>query len=161
DTFNNYFMPETAQAAVHVLEDAGFHVTVPAGHLCCGRPLYDYGFLDRARRYLLHVIGRLRDDIAARTPVVVLEPSCAAVFRDEPRNPPPENGQARTLGQNPFLLSELLTSSHARALGYEPPRLERRALVQGHCHHKAVMRFQAEEQIMGAMQLHAEVLTSG
>ena len=48
DTFNNYFFPETAQAAVEVLEHAGFRVTVPNGHLCCGRPLYDYGMLDLA-----------------------------------------------------------------------------------------------------------------
>src|SRR5205085_10388240 len=45
DTFNNYFFPETAQAAVEVLEGAGYEVKVPRGHLCCGRPLYDYGFL--------------------------------------------------------------------------------------------------------------------
>jgi Fe-S oxidoreductase len=161
DTFNNYFTPEVAQAAVMVLEDAGFQVSVPRAHLCCGRPLYDYGFLDRARRYLLHVLHRLRDDIAARTPMVVLEPSCAAVFRDELKNLLPENGQARTLAQNTFVLSELLTGSHAHALGYEPPQLARRALVQGHCHHKAILHFDAEKQVMDSMQLQSEVLSAG
>ena len=48
DTFNNYFQPEDGKAAVEVLEDAGFQVVVPQGHLCCGRPLYDYGMLDLA-----------------------------------------------------------------------------------------------------------------
>src|SRR5262249_56248066 len=43
DTFNNYFRPETAQAAVAVLEDAGYQVAIPRQALCCGRPLYDYG----------------------------------------------------------------------------------------------------------------------
>jgi Fe-S oxidoreductase len=161
DTFNNYFTPEVAQAAVIVLEDAGFQVEVPRGHLCCGRPLYDYGFLDRARRYLRHVLARLRDDIAARTPVVVLEPSCAAVFRDELKNLLPEDGHARTLAQSTFLLSELLVSSHARALGYEVPQLARRALVQGHCHHKAIMRMSAEKQVLEHMGMEAEVLPSG
>ncbi len=47
DTFNNYFFPDTAQAAVEVLEHFGYQVSVPRQHLCCGRPLYDYGFLDR------------------------------------------------------------------------------------------------------------------
>jgi Fe-S oxidoreductase len=161
DTFNNYFTPETAQAAVMVLEDAGFQVRVPRGHLCCGRPLYDYGFLDRARRYLHHVLDRLRDDLAARTPVVVLEPSCAAVFRDELRNLLPEDGHARTLAQSTFLLSELLVSSHTRALGYEVPRLARRAVVQGHCHHKAIMGTSAAEQVLERMDVEAEVLASG
>src|SRR5262249_15548694 len=73
DTFNNYFTPETARAAVTVLEDAGFQVTVPRTHLCCGRPLYDYGFLDEARRYLLRALAGLHDEIKARTPMVVLE----------------------------------------------------------------------------------------
>ena len=58
DTFNNYFSPETAQAAVEVLEHSGFQVQVPMQHLCCGRPLYDYGFLDRAKRYLQNVLRR-------------------------------------------------------------------------------------------------------
>ncbi len=50
DTFNNYFHPEVAAAATEVLEDAGFRVVVPRAPLCCGRPLYDYGFLDSGRR---------------------------------------------------------------------------------------------------------------
>ncbi len=70
DTFNNHFTPETAEAAVLVLEDAGFQVVVPRGHLCCGRPLYDYGFLDRARRYLRRVVLSLEAEIKARTPMV-------------------------------------------------------------------------------------------
>src|SRR5437764_6563481 len=49
DTFNNYFFPETAVAAVDVLEAAGFQVTIPSRPLCCGRPLYDFGMLDLAK----------------------------------------------------------------------------------------------------------------
>jgi ferredoxin len=45
DTFNNHFYPETAKAAVAVLEAAGFQVRVPVRHICCGRPLYDFGML--------------------------------------------------------------------------------------------------------------------
>jgi FAD/FMN-containing dehydrogenase/Fe-S oxidoreductase len=161
DTFNNYFTPDAARAAVEVLESAGFQVSVPRLHLCCGRPLYDYGFLDRAERYARRVLIALEDEIKARTPVVVLEPSCAAVFRDELRGLFPDDGQARLLAESTFLLSEFLVSPHALALGYTPPRLERRALVQGHCHHKAIMRFDAEEQVLGRMGLDAQVLASG
>ena len=48
DTFNNYFFPNTAKAAVEVLEGAGYRVIVPKQALCCGRPLYDFGMIGRA-----------------------------------------------------------------------------------------------------------------
>ena len=80
DTFNNYFMPETAQAAVEVLEDAGCEVEVLQQHLCCGRPLYDYGFLDMAKSYLHRNLDALAPYIEDGTPMVVLEPSCCSVF---------------------------------------------------------------------------------
>jgi Fe-S oxidoreductase len=59
DTFNNYFLPETAQAAVEVLEAFGHRVEIPQKHLCCGRPLYDQGMLDTAKRYLERVLDKL------------------------------------------------------------------------------------------------------
>src|SRR4029078_3809505 len=99
DTFNNYLTPETARAAGEVLEDAGFTVEVPRGHLCCGRPLYDFGLLDRAREYLRNVMEVLRPQLAAGVPIVVLEPSCASVFRDELRSLFPEERWAQKLAQ--------------------------------------------------------------
>src|SRR5581483_5740410 len=63
DTFNNYFFPETAQAATEVLENVGCDVHVPESHLCCGRPLYDYGFLDAAKRYLQRILQTLQPEI--------------------------------------------------------------------------------------------------
>ncbi len=83
DTFNNYFLPTTARAAVEVLETAGFRVTVPQANLCCGRPLYDFGMLDRAERLLLEILDQLEPEIEAGIPIIGLEPSCVAVFRDE------------------------------------------------------------------------------
>ena len=83
DTFNNYFLPATANAAVEVLEAAGFRVTIPRANLCCGRPLYDFGMLDRAERLLLEILDQLEPEIEAGIPVIGLEPSCVAVFRDE------------------------------------------------------------------------------
>src|SRR5206468_5559829 len=61
DTFSNHFEPEVAIAAVEELEDAGFQVQIPRGRVCCGRPLYDYGFLGLARRYLERTIAGLRE----------------------------------------------------------------------------------------------------
>jgi Fe-S oxidoreductase len=104
-------------------------------------------------------MASLHEEIQARTPIVVLEPSCASVLRDELENLFPEDGHARTLSESTFLLSEFLTSP--RALDYRLPELRRRALVQGHCHHKAVMRMDAEQQVFSKMGLEAEVLASG
>jgi FAD/FMN-containing dehydrogenase/Fe-S oxidoreductase len=145
DTFNNYFHPETAKAAVEVLEDAGFQIVVPKADLCCGRPLYDYGMLDRAKRWLAQILSSLRDEIEAGTPMVGLEPSCVAVFRDELLQMFPENVNARRLSQQTFTLGEFLMK---KAPGYQPPKLARQALLHGHCHHKAIMKTTCEEELL-------------
>ena len=161
DTFNNHFTPEVAQAAVDVLEDAGFRVDVPRKHLCCGRPLYDYGMLDLAKRYLEGILSALGEEITARTPIIVLEPSCCAVFRDELPALLGGRGNARMLSEQVVTLSEFLTSGRVRASGWSPPQLDAKAIVQGHCHHKAIMKFEPQKRVMKEMGLDVEVLESG
>ena len=158
DTFNNYFMPETAQAAVEVLESAGCKVEVLGRHLCCGRPLYDYGFLDMAKSYLRRNLRALGPYVSEQIPMVVLEPSCCSVFRDELHSLFPESAAARQLAENTFTLSEFYEK---KLPGYEPPRVDREAIIQGHCHHKAVMRLKDEEALMDKMHLAYTVLESG
>jgi FAD/FMN-containing dehydrogenase/Fe-S oxidoreductase len=158
DTFNNYFFPETAKAAVEVLEAAGFHVVVPLDHLCCGRPLYDFGMLDLAKRQLLRILNTLRSDIEAGTPIVGLEPSCVAVFRDELINLFPQDQDARRLCDQIFTLSEFLTR-HAGE--FRVPPLPRQAVVHGHCHHKAIMGLDAEVEMFKKLRLDYELLDSG
>jgi Fe-S oxidoreductase len=148
DTFNNHFLPSTAKAAVEVLEAIGFTVTVPRAHLCCGRPLYDVGMLDRAKSLLLQIMDQLLPEIESGTPIVVLEPSCAAVFRDELTNLFPTDARAQRLSKQVFLLSEFL-EKHAG--DFELPKLARQALVHGHCHHKAIMKMTAEEAVLSRM----------
>ena len=148
DTFNNHFLPGTAQAAVEVLETAGFDVLVPHAHLCCGRALYDLGMLDRAKSLLLDIMDELLPEIEARTPIVVLEPSCAAVFRDEALNLFPKDERAHALSQQVFLLSEFLEKY---APDFPLPPLARKALIHGHCHHKAIMKMTAEESVLRRM----------
>ncbi len=150
DTFNNYFYPQTAQAAVEVLEAAGFEVLVPQANLCCGRPLYDFGMLDRAQRLLLDTLDVLGPKIAAGIPVVGLEPSCVAVFRDELCNLFPDDDRARRLSQQTFLLSEFLEK---KAPHFTVPPLHRKALVHGHCHHKAIMKMTDEEAVLSRIGL--------
>jgi FAD/FMN-containing dehydrogenase/Fe-S oxidoreductase len=156
DTFNNFFFPHTARAAVEVLEAAGRQVIIPNKILCCGRPLYDYGMLDRAKRQLREILDELRPLIRAGIPVVGLEPSCLAVFRDELTNLFPDDEDARRLGRQSFLLSEFLVKE-----GYHPPRLQGKALVHGHCHHKALMGMQDEEKLLQEVGLELETPDSG
>jgi FAD/FMN-containing dehydrogenase/Fe-S oxidoreductase len=151
DTFNNHFLPSTAKAAAEVLEAAGFEVTVPRANLCCGRPLYDVGMLDRAKALLLQIMDELLPEIEAATPIVVLEPSCAAVFRDELINLFPKDERAQSLSKQVFLLSEFLEKN---AKDFPLPNLPRRALIHGHCHHKALMKMTAEESVLARMGIN-------
>jgi FAD/FMN-containing dehydrogenase/Fe-S oxidoreductase len=146
DTFNNYFLPSTARAAVEVLETAGFRVVVPHANLCCGRPLYDFGMLDRAETLLLQILDELEPEIEAGIPIVGLEPSCISVFRDELLNLFPHDERARKLSRQTFLLSEFLE----RSLNQNAPlpQLNRKALLHGHCHHKSIMKMTAEESLL-------------
>ncbi|HET8631220.1 MAG TPA: FAD-linked oxidase C-terminal domain-containing protein, partial [Thermomicrobiales bacterium] len=145
DTFNNYFHPATARAAVEVLEAAGFRVAIPEVSLCCGRPLYDWGMLDLAGRLLRQILDALRDDIAAGVPVVGLEPSCVSVFRDELIGLFPHDEDARRLSQQTYLLGEFL---ERRATDHRWPQLRRKALLHGHCHQKAILSLDAAESLL-------------
>ncbi|MGC1448830.1 MAG: heterodisulfide reductase-related iron-sulfur binding cluster, partial [Candidatus Sulfotelmatobacter sp.] len=145
DTFNNYFHPATAKAAVEVLEAAGYQVILPQANLCCGRPLYDFGMLDRAESLLLDILDELSPEIEAGIPVVGLEPSCVAVFRDELLNLFPHDQRAQALSKQTFLLSEFLDRNSYQA---PLPQLKRKALLHGHCHHKSIMKMTAEESLL-------------
>jgi FAD/FMN-containing dehydrogenase/Fe-S oxidoreductase len=158
DTFNNYFHPGVAKAAVRALEHAGHRVVVPDGHLCCGRPLYDYGFLPEAKRYLDRVLRAMAPHIEASTPVVVLEPSCASVFRDELRGLYPDDEMATKFAGQVKLLSELLAADDST---YSPPKLSGKAIGQGHCHHKSILGFDDERKLLERMGLDFKLLSSG
>ncbi|HKW98280.1 MAG TPA: FAD-linked oxidase C-terminal domain-containing protein [Bryobacteraceae bacterium] len=158
DTFNNYFHPEVAAAAVEVLEAAGFEVLVPAANVCCGRPLYDFGMLDLAKRWLAKTLDILRPQIESGVPMVGLEPSCVAVFRDEMPDLLAHDEDAKRLQHQTFTLAEFLEK---KAPGYQPPQLHRKALVHGHCHQKAILGMDAEEKLFSKMGLDAAVLDDG
>jgi len=156
DTFNNHFFPHTAKAAVEVLEDAGFRVTVPKQRLCCGRPLYDFGFLEQAKQHLREILTTLQHEIAAGTPIVCLEPSCAAVFRDELKNLFPNDEAASRLQKQVFLFADFLEQA-----GYKPSPLGGKALLHGHCHQKALFSMTPEQRMLKAMAIEPELLDSG
>ncbi|HSM87610.1 MAG TPA: FAD-linked oxidase C-terminal domain-containing protein [Candidatus Limnocylindrales bacterium] len=158
DTFNNFFLPRTARAAVSVLENAGYQVLVPTQHICCGRPLYDYGFLDMAKEYLENVMSVLMPYIDSGAPVVVLEPSCWSVLRDEINGLFPGRRETRKIMENTFLLSEFLV----QRAEYRPPVLHLGGVMHAHCHHKSIVKGAEHEQtLLEKMQMGVRALTDG
>jgi FAD/FMN-containing dehydrogenase/Fe-S oxidoreductase len=158
DTWNNHFLPETAQAAVRVLEAAGFQVLVPRVALCCGRPLYDYGMLGHAKKLLRKTLLVLGPHIRSGTFVVGLEPSCVSVFRGELVDLLPHDDDAKRLRDQSLLLEEFLTR---HAPHFTPPRLARKAVVHGHCHAKSVLGFDSQKALFDAAGVDYTILDSG
>jgi FAD/FMN-containing dehydrogenase/Fe-S oxidoreductase len=143
DTWNNYYHPQTLAAAESLLTEAGFTVTIPKGHICCGRPLYDFGLLAAARSYLARVLDRMAPQIEAGLPFIFLEPSCASVFKDEMLELFPNDARAQRLSHQVFLLADFLA---AKAPNFAAGRLAgAHILLHGHCHHKAVFGGPANE----------------
>jgi FAD/FMN-containing dehydrogenase/Fe-S oxidoreductase len=166
DTFTNHLTPTPGRAAIEVLTALGFRVRLPDRPLCCGRPLYDFGMLPRARRLLLQVLDTLRDDIAAGTPVVGVEPSCLAVFRDELGKLLPDDADAARLAAQTFSLSEFVLAHRDRfdaalaRVGADRAN-PAAARLQAHCHQKAAWGTAADLEVLAALGVDAEVLANG
>ena len=143
DTFNNHFHTEVGVACVEALEAAGFRVLMPSQHVCCGRPLYDYGFLDMAERYLRRTLAQLREVIRQGIPIVGMEPSCLAVFRDEMPKLLPNNQDAARMRENCYHWAEFFEKHNVPV-----PKLEGKAVVWGHCHHKATGGINGEMKLL-------------
>ncbi|MEU6668999.1 FAD-linked oxidase C-terminal domain-containing protein [Streptomyces sp. NPDC046727] len=159
DTFSTYFHPSVARSAVRVLEDAGFRVAVPSRPVCCGLTWISTGQLPTAKRVLRHSLGVLSPYLEAGTPVIGLEPSCTAVFRaDAPELLSGDQDVQRLAGQTRTLAEQLV---HHAPDGWRPPWLARQATVQTHCHQHAVMKFDADRELMRRAHLDAEVLDEG
>ncbi len=158
DTFNNHFHPQHAKDAVEALEYLGFEVCVPKASLCCGRPLYDYGMLTLAKKMLKQIMEELKHEILDGTPIIGLEPSCISVFRDELTNLFPSDINAKRLKNQTFMLSEFL---YHNLKDYKFKPLHKKALIQGHCHHKSVIHFEYEQEILKRLGLDFQILDAG
>jgi FAD/FMN-containing dehydrogenase/Fe-S oxidoreductase len=179
DTFTNYVNPEVGQAAVEVLEHLGYQVALPPSGLCCGRPLYDYGFLDRAKIQLRQILTALQSPLEAGLPIIVLEPSCAAVFKDELVNLFPDDPLAQKMKAQTFLLSEFLLKASSPLVGEErgggtasgpfPPiptfphqgGRAMKALLQTHCHQKSVLSASADRDLLERLGFEVQEPESG
>jgi Fe-S oxidoreductase len=154
DTFNRYFEPENARAAVAVLTAAGYQVHLPPAAdggrpLCCGRTFLAAGLVDEARAEARRTIETLKPYVERGVPVVGLEPSCLLGLRDEFLSllPGAESGK---LAMNAFLFEEFLAREHAAGrlnLKLRPLR-EKKAWLHGHCHQKAFAAMPAVESVL-------------
>jgi len=132
DSFNNHFRPATALAAQKLLEAAGCAVELPRAHVCCGRPYYDFGLLERARAALARVLDTLAPQLERGLSIVVLEPGCLSVFRDELHQLFRHDARAERLARSVTSLSELLNRK-----GFQV-RMREKVLMHAHCHQKAL-----------------------
>src|SRR5438067_2377784 len=114
--------------------------------------------LKTAERLLRQILETLEPQISAGTPIVGLEPSCIAVFRDELVNLFPKDENAQRLSKQSYLLSEFL---EMYVPNYQPPQLQRKAVVHGHCHHKSIMGMGPELAVLKQLGLDFELLDSG
>jgi FAD/FMN-containing dehydrogenase/Fe-S oxidoreductase len=145
DTFTNHFAPEVGQAAVRVLEAAGYSVRITGKPVCCGLTWISTGQLDGARRQLRRSLDALDDAVRAGLPVVGLEPSCTAVLRGEITELLPGDPRARQVRAATRTLAEVLTETGT----WEPPDLTGvRVVAQPHCHHHAVMGWHADSALL-------------
>jgi FAD/FMN-containing dehydrogenase/Fe-S oxidoreductase len=158
DTFTNHLHPHVGHAAVEVLEDAGWRVTMPAEPVCCGLTWISTGQLPMARRVLARTIRQLADHARSGRLIVGLEPSCTAVFRSDLGELFPHDEDVHRIERQVVTLAELLRE---HSPGWQPPRLERKAMIQVHCHQHAVLGFEADLALMQDMGIDAERLDSG
>jgi Fe-S oxidoreductase len=153
DTFTEGFAPSQGLAALRVLQAAGFTVEVPRANLCCGRPLYDRGFLKQARRLLGQILDAFEPELDSDVPIVVLEPSCEAVFHDELLNLFPADPRARRLDKMALGLGAFVQAHPTEFDAALPGRLEAATVLHGHCHQKATVGMGAEEATLRSIGL--------
>jgi Fe-S oxidoreductase len=145
DTFTEHFAPEVGQAAVRVLEAAGYAVQLTSQPVCCGLTWISTGQLDGARKQLRRSLAALDAAVRAGVPIVGLEPSCTAVLRGEITELLPGDPRAAQVRAATRTLAELLAATP----GWGPPDLDGvPAVAQPHCHHHAVMGWQPDAALL-------------
>lgn len=156
DSFNNGFTPKVLEAGVTVLEALGFTVKLMKRHVCCGRPYYDVGMIDEAKSNIEQILSQLEPVLDDGLPVIVLEPSCLSVFRDEMPGLFPTDQRARQLEKSIMTLSEFIKDR-----GLDLPSINEDVRIHGHCHQKSCGGMGAEQGILEKLGGKGQVIAAG
>lgn len=147
DTFTQWFEPGPGQATVTVLKAAGYRPVVTTRQVCCGLTHVTTGQLDEAAERAEDLVTELLPHVRAGRLVVGVEPSCLATIRDDvPRLvAASREAEAREVAAATRTLAELLGETPQ----WSPPSLEGvTALAQPHCHHAAVLGWEADAALL-------------
>ncbi|MGW3099449.1 FAD-binding and (Fe-S)-binding domain-containing protein [Streptomyces sp. NPDC001102] len=161
DTFTNFFHPHIGQAAVELVERAGWRVALPQEPLCCGLTWISTGQLGVAERVLKRTVRALAGHVRSGGLVVGMEPSCTTVFRSDMGELFPGDRDVRRLSEQTVTLAELLVD---HSPGYEPPQVpdrSARAVAQVHCHQHAVLGWESDQELLRRAGVDVERLESG
>jgi len=163
DTFTQAFSPQVAESAVAVLAEAGFEVIVPDRSMCCGLTWISTGQLDGARARLRATVAGLAGYAEEGLTIVGLEPPCVAVLRGDLTELLGADPRTRAVAAATRTLAETLLGESAgqgaRDLSWLAGRLDgRRIIAQPHCHHHAVMGYDADLAILRAAGASVETL---
>ncbi|MEH6577242.1 MAG: FAD-binding and (Fe-S)-binding domain-containing protein [Amphritea sp.] len=134
DSFNGYYRTQVLQAAVRALLKAKFRVGVARRRFCCGRPLYEHGFLKQAKQQLNEILEQFYEQLPDKAKVIVLEPSCLSVFKDELLNLMASDPRAPDLSKRVTTLIDFLSEQ-----GIRPQRKMDSGILHLHCHHKSLL----------------------
>ena len=162
DTWAEYNHPEVAQAAVRVLEAAGYAVYLAEGRACCGRPLITGGQADKAKPWVDQNVALLAPYAAQGIPIVGIEPSCILTLRDEYPALAADKARAQVLAQNALTFEEFVMRE-AEGGGFADIWRETPGKVHlhGHCHAKALVGNEASVAALTRAGYGVQVISSG
>ncbi len=171
DTWAQYNHPEVGQAAVEVLEAAGYRVSLAEGRACCGRPLITGGQADKVRGWVDQNVALLAPYARQGLPIVGIEPSCILTLRDEYPDLASDRDEALLLAENAFTLDEFIVRAIAAEDGpVDPSRPSPlpawrsnpgTAYLHGHCHQKALIGNDASIDALSAAGYTVQLIDSG
>ncbi|MBI2486034.1 MAG: FAD-binding protein [Deltaproteobacteria bacterium] len=149
DTWTTFYYPEVGQAAVKLLETAGFEVILVSNRVCCGRPMLSKGIADSARSRAIRNVTLLAQYARRGIPVIGTEPSCILAFRDEYQDLLPGNADAKIVAENSFLLEEfLLKLQKTGKLNIAWQSFGTQVLFHGHCHQRVIVGNEPSVEIL-------------
>jgi FAD/FMN-containing dehydrogenase/Fe-S oxidoreductase len=137
DTFMEHNHPAVGQAAVKVLEAAGFAPIILEKRACCGRPAVSKGLLDEAKELAQQNLALLAPYAQRGIPIIGCEPGCMSMLADEYVALVPGEQSKAVAGMTLLLDQLLVQEAREGRLKLTFDGEARRVLFHGHCQQKA------------------------